>query len=359
MESDHQAEPDLAGTDGSIREADILHVVVGHGLPMLFLNTIQSFHSVIPTARLLVIDNGSPQSSLHRDLVDCCDSNAATELVLREGVGARHAKVGTLYDAYQLAFEIARCQSLSYVHLVQGDMQLLWWDDDVVRRIGELYARHPRCVNISTKAFPRDRYLMKDVVVDQPSTDYVIPAYGMTDIGFFHLRRFDQLGLRFETSEEVTAAKALERGLEVVNSPWPTEVAVPWPAVVRRGRQRGREVRSQKPLFCLPLDADRIASIKASTRPVTLEQLCVPWGWSCLSPMFESDLGDWCYLNYRRHDLQQNGWVHGSPRWVTSGLDRKLDILFAPHRPSLLALLVQPLPSLMRDLRKRKTVPRP
>jgi hypothetical protein len=40
----------------------VLHVVVGHGLPRYFLNTIESVRATAPQDRVLVIDNASPRA---------------------------------------------------------------------------------------------------------------------------------------------------------------------------------------------------------------------------------------------------------------------------------------------------------
>ncbi|MGH9082045.1 MAG: hypothetical protein ACRDY3_06655 [Acidimicrobiales bacterium] len=312
-----------------------------------------SFRAVCPESELLVIDNGSPQRSIGRELAERAVSDEHLEVVRRDAGRPVHPKVGTLHDAYCYAFDVARRRGFDYVHLLQGDLQVMWWDEDARHMLAELFGRHPHCVNIHMLALSKDRWLMGDVVVDGASGDPVIPRYGMTDTGVFHLRRWDALDLRFWGSEEETSSRALARGLEVVASPWPTEVPVPWPAVVRRGRQVGREIRTEKPFLCRPLDERSVTAVKSSPRPVAWEDICVPWGWSCLSPMSATDLTRWYYLNYRLHDLRRNGWRRGAPRWVTAGLDRRADLLLAPRRPPLLSLLLRPVPSLLAEIFRR------
>ena len=50
------------------RAPSVLHVVVGHGLPRYFLNTIESVRATVPRDRVLVIDNASPDASLRSAL---------------------------------------------------------------------------------------------------------------------------------------------------------------------------------------------------------------------------------------------------------------------------------------------------
>jgi hypothetical protein len=344
---DGRTDPAIVGDDR------ILHVIVGHGLPVLFLNTVDSFRAVCPRSELLVIDNRSPQASLRADLARRAEADPAMQLLLRDTNDPANSKVGELYEAYRCAFDIARRRGFDYVHLLQGDMQVMWWDEDARRKLAELYLRHPRCVNIHTRALSSDRTLMRDIVVDAATRDAVLAHYGMTDTGLYDLARWDESGMVFATSETATSAIALERGLEVVVSPWPTEVPVPWPAVVRSGRQVGREVTTAKPFLCRPLDDQAVAAIKTAGYPVPWEEMCVPWGWSCLAPMSETDLSKWYYLNYRRRAILRHGWRQGAPRWITEGLDRRVDRVLAPHRPALLALLLRPVPSFAGEVVRR------
>jgi hypothetical protein len=335
-----------------IEEREVLHVIVGHGLPGLFLNAVRSFHAVLPRSDLLVIDNGSPQLDLQHELARLCDSNDRTTLH-RQHVGTgKDPKVGTLYDAYAVAFQKARSGGYRYVHLLQGDMQMMWWDGDLRAMLGRVYDSRPDCVNIYTRALSSDDYMMQHAVSD--GEVFVIGNYGMTDTGLYDLDRWARARVEFQGSEEDVAATAIKKGLVTVVSPWPTDIAVPWPAVVRKGRQVGREVETAKPFLCRPMRPDDVDRVKRSERPVTVEDICIPWGWSCLSPMSETWLS-WYYLNYRRHGLRLHGFRRGAPRWARSGLDRPWQVLTAPHRPPLVRLIVEPMPALIGEIARRLT----
>ena len=342
-----------SGGPARIAEDEILHVIVGHSLPVLFMNAVTSFRAICPDAELLVIDNASPQSSLRRRLADIGRADPRTEVVLRNSNHRGSEKVGELYEAYELAFSSACERGFKYVHLLQGDMQMLWWDDDARAKIAELYRRHPNCVNVFTRALSSDRTLTGSVTVDAETGDAVLRAYHLSDTGMFHLERWAASGVRFEATEELTSARAGELGLRTFVSPWPTEVPVPWPAVVRKGRQVGREVRTSKPYLCRPLGPEAVETVKKADYPVAWEDICVPWGWSCLTPMSETDLSKWYYLNYRWLAVRTHGWRAGAPRWASAGLDRRADLLLAPRRPPLWRLVLQPLPSLAGELARR------
>ena len=298
---------------------------------------------MLPDAPVLVIDNASPQAQLRRSLADMAEADPNMRLVLRARNETDNGKVGGLYAAYRLAFSDAMARGARFVHLMQADMQLLWWDAGAVERAEELLQRHPQCVNIVTMALSRDRWVAGDVTTDPDSGDSVLTRYGLTDTGLYDLERWERAGAEFAATEEQHARRALEAGMKVVVFPSPTEVQVPWPAVVRHGRQRGREVRTTKEFLCRPLSPQAVLTLKEATSPVALEEVCVPWGWSCLSPMWNTDLDNVYYWALRRRDFALNGLRRGAPHWVMAGLDRPIDIVLAPHRPSLVALLWRPL----------------
>jgi hypothetical protein len=333
--------------DGSASE--VLHVVVGHGLPRLYLNALHSFRSVLPRAHLLVIDNASPQAALRRQLTELALTDANMDLVMRDKNEAANGKVGGLYTAYRLAFERAIEGRFRYVHLMQADMQLMWWDADTLRRAKQLFAQHPRCVNLSTMALSKDRWLGDELTTNPVTGHTTLTHYGLTDTGLYKLERWRRLGAAFADSEVEHAQRALRAGMEVVVFPSPTEIPVPWPAVIRKGKQRGREVRTKKAFLCKPLTPSDVNFLKAASHPVPLEEICIPWGWSCLAPMWNTDLDSINYWVFRHKDLARNGWPRGLPRWVTAGLDRRIDVFLTPHRPSLTALLLRPLVAHARE----------
>lgn len=145
-----QLPPESSSRERSPRDR-VLHVVVGHGLANYFLNAVRSVRSAAPDDQLLVVDNASPDETLRRELSKLASGDSKITLMLRESNDiSRNGKVGGLYDAYGEVFAHALDNGFDYVHLMQGDMQLLWWDDDVITRAEQVYEANPRCVNIFT-----------------------------------------------------------------------------------------------------------------------------------------------------------------------------------------------------------------
>jgi hypothetical protein len=318
--------------------------VVGHGLPTYFLNAVRSACATAPGEPLLIIDNASPSEQLHQDLRRLADEDDHIDVILRSANGLpRNRKVGDLYGAYRIAFEWAIARGFDLLHLLQGDFQMLWWDAELVRKSQEIFASHPRCINIQMQFLSRDKRLTDEWAPPGADGPAKLRKYGLTDTGLYHLGRWQAGSIRFDGAERDHGKRYLGEGLEVLCHPWPTDAPIPWPAVVRSGIQRGREVVTSRPFLLRPLSAEGIARVKEAAGDVWLEDVCVPWGWACATPMWVSDPDSIDYWVLRYRDARQNGLRHLLPRFELRGVRRedhwKL-IRDHRYRPSLFRLFV-------------------
>ena len=278
--------------------AKVLHAIVGHKLPISFLNAIRSVRMCAPA------DVGY-------------------------ALGGGH----------------------DLLHLIQGDMQMLWWGRCIVDRALDLYDSSPDCVNIVTTAIPRDRGVAGAVSEVQESAMELV-GYGLTDTGLYHLGRWRERGVRFHGSEQGHARCYREAGLRVICHPWPPIAQLPWPAVVRNGEVKGREVVPEQPLLLRPLSDQEIADVKGGRGPTWLEDVCTPWGWTCLPPMLATALESIDYWVGRYRDLRSRGWRRARPTWERRGLEPERSIWRTQRRPSLWQVaLLPPWHELRRRLR--------
>lgn len=322
----------------------VLHVVVGHGLPAYFLNAVRSVRAASPRDRLLVIDNASPAPGPRARLERIADTDELVDIIFRtENDIRRNGKVGSLYAAYEAAFDYAIAGKFDILHLMQADFQMMWWDDELVGRSTQIFDAHPQCVNIQLQIFSRDMQLTDEV--DPAGADGLrrLRNYGLTDSGLYHLGRWRANGMRFGPSEQGHGQRYLNDGLEVICHPWPTDVPIPWPAVVRGGVQRGREIATAKPFLIKPLTAAQIGWVKSGRDAVWREDLCIPWGWACVTPMWATDLNSIDFWVMRYRDAKKNGIGHLFPRIELRGVDRGIrgkPIGRYQYRPSLFQLFV-------------------
>jgi hypothetical protein len=317
----------------------VLHVVVGYRLAVYFLNAVRSMRAVSPGDHVLVIDNASPEPELHAELNRMADADELIEVMFRSENDVRsNRKVGSLYSAYEVAFSHAIAKGFDLVHLIQGDYQALWWDAELVAKSMEIFDLHPRCVNIQMQTYSRDLLLTDDL--DTPGADGLarLRKYGLTDTGLYHLGRWQAGDMRFGPTEREHASRYLSDGLEVLCHPWPTDAPIPWPAVIRNGEQRGREAVTGKPFLIKPLSSEQIARIKAGTGGTWREDVCIPWGWACATPMWTTDLDSIDYWVMRYRDARKNGIRHLLPRLERRGIDP--GARGYPRRPSAFWLFV-------------------
>jgi hypothetical protein len=323
----------------------VLHVVVGHGLAGYFVNAVRSVRAAAPGDQVLVVDNASPDRELLAELKRMADQDELMDVIFRtENDVRQNRKVGSLYAAYLAAFDHAMARQSEFLHLIQGDFQTLWWDSELVARSAKIFAAHPRCVNISMKADSRDMTLGDDFAdTPGPGGLRTLRGYGLTDTGLYHLGRMRAWGIRFGPTEREHSRRYLNEGLEVVCHPWPTDVPIPWPAVVRNGIQRGREIVTERPFLIRPLSAAEVGRLKTALDGVWLEDVCVPWGWACATPMWGTDLDSIDYWIMRYRDARKNGLRHLLPRFELRGIDasdRRRLIRRYQYRPSLFRLFV-------------------
>jgi hypothetical protein len=85
---------------------------------------------------------------------------------------------------------------------------------------------------------------------------------------------------------------------------------------------------------------------------VWLEDVCVPWGWACLTPFWVTGIDSMDYWVLRYRDARKNGLRHLLPRVDLRGMDHNGHRKWiAPYRPSLFKLfLVAPVREGIRRL---------
>jgi hypothetical protein len=298
----------------------LLHVIVGHKFPIYFENATNSVLSMTSHDDVLLIDNASNEPDIIRRLKALADADPRVRLVLRETNDlSRNGKVGGLYDAYNEAMAYALDQKYDYVHIMQHDMQMLWWDESVIRHARDIFTEYQKCVNISTLAQSRLLLLSDHLDYLKPRLP-LLTRYGLTDSGLYDMAKWHALGMRFSDSETEHALKYLQAGLKVFCHPLPTVAQIPWPAVVRHGKVVGREVEPRQEFLLRPLSAPEITAAKESTDQVWSEDVSIPWGWTCLTPYWTSDLRTINYPVFLYRSIRLYGLRAAWPRWEGRGL---------------------------------------
>ncbi len=317
------------------RSSRVLHAIVGHKFRHYFINSINSVRKAAVNDDILVVDNASNLPELTAELRSIADAHPRIRLLSRATNDlSRNLKVGGLYEAYNEIMSYAIRRGYDFVHIMQHDMQMLWWDETVTALATAIYNEYPECVNIHMHALPRHLALTDELEYIKPNL-VRLRNYGLTDTGIYHLGRWQAHDMRFEHSEAAHARRYLEQGLSVLCHPSPTVAFIPWPAVVRRGRIIGREVRPRHEFLLRPLSSNEITEVKESTDLVWSEDIGIPWGWACLTPYWASDLQTIFYLVYLYRDVRARGLRAAWPRWDRRGLQDLASLHGIQRQPRL------------------------
>jgi hypothetical protein len=324
----------------------VLHAIVGHKFPVYFVNAVTSVLTMTGNDDVIVVDNASNLPELTRELQSIADKEPRVHLLLRETNDmSRNRKVGGLYDAYNQVVSYALQQGYDYLNIMQNDMQMLWWDESIMRRAREIYAEYPECVNISMLALPYYSLVLGEAVEYVKPKLALLRDYGLTDTGLYDLARWRKLDMRFLDSEKAHSAKYLNQGHRVFCHPLPTVAFLPWPAVVRGGRIKGREIESPEQFLLRPLTPNEITHVKEVTELPCLEDIGIPWGWVCLTPYWVTDLRTIDHWVYWYRDIRHRGLRASWPHWERRGLPAGSSLLRVQRRPRwyLLPVLFQPI----------------
>lgn len=313
----------------------VLHAIVGHKFPGYFNNAVNSVLLMAEGDDVLVVDNASNLPALTDGLRSTAEQEPRVRLLLRDTNDiSRNGKVGGLYDAYNEVVSRALGEGYDYLHIMQHDMQLLWWDESVMQCAREIYAEHPECVNISMFAQPHYSSLGGNLEYVKPKLAR-LQDYGLTDTGLYHLERWRERDMCFLDSETAHAKKYLDQGLRVLLHPTPAVGLIPWPAVVRGGREVGREVQRRQPFLLRPLSPRQVGQVKEAAERAELESIGIPWGWTCLTPYWATDLRKIDYWVYLYRDTRRRGLLAARPRWERRGLTAGTSLRGVRRRPRL------------------------
>jgi hypothetical protein len=329
---------------GSGPDHRVLHAIVGHKLPVYYVNAVDSVLTMAPNDDVIVVDNASNLPALTEELRSTAAREPRVRLLLRDANDTtRNKKVGGLYDAYNEVMEYALRERYGYLHIMQHDMQLLWWDETVLRIARDIFAEYPECVNVQTQALPRLMNLSGNLEFVKPKL-VVLKYYGLTDTGLYDLAKWRARDMRFGGSEAAHAIKYRREGLRAFCHPLPSVAPVPWPAVVRGGKVIGREVQRREQFLLRPLTDDEISQVKEAREAIWLESVCIPWGWTCLTPYWVTDLRTIQYWVYRYRETRSYGLRAAWPRWECRGLPAGASVRGVQRLPRFgrLPLVIQP-----------------
>lgn len=301
--------------------------------PLLLLNCVASVRRFLPSAQVLVVDDGSRselQLRLLRRLAPWCDVRRRDRVE-----GERH---GGLYEAMNDTLRDLVGSAAGSVVLLQDDMQLVRDAAEPIHDTLQLMATHPK-THMAGVAFDKWMYSSER----KPCADCrcVFLRRGLFDVGLLKLDGSNPP--TFGPTESAANLAALDAGFRAIMATEPFVAFVPWPTRYRHGERAkgwqpvwGRSGLVQQLDRFLDDDGmhlDDLNLMLTARSPIfstladgttrAFAEGCVePHGWAALSPYGYGEPWSFHLKHWLRNMIKNDGRPRLLPRLVgTRGHD--------------------------------------
>ena len=136
----------------------ILHLVVGFGIYEYFVNSINSVLQNDKSSDVLILITGNPKFfgwrvDSHNFLFDyeydvmskieyfVKELKVSNKIIIKKIIPKKSGKTGSLYKAYNYALKFCRTNNYDYLNIIQNDMQLLFWNKNLIDLVQELFKK--------------------------------------------------------------------------------------------------------------------------------------------------------------------------------------------------------------------------
>jgi len=331
---------------------DLVHVIVGAGVPEYFSNCLDS-----------VSRHSSHDVLGFYNWVDDLDLRAASEIAqkrISEKVkislqpNVQGDRTGSLYDAYNQGIDRALGE-YRYISFIQADMQMMWWNDRIIAACDSIVDRFQED-NAGKMCF------FSQIPVRGKREDYysnwrdnegrfTLPKPGAVDVAIYTLDSIFAEGFRFGGSEEDFSAQCAKYGVHLSLLPYPFLAPIPFPETVRQ-KKRPRSRRSERELSEMvvsPLGKKMVDFERETFHPLFMEDFVWPNGWRVLTPYWPSDtLGtEWLRIRFRQARQKKFSLLK------TQSREKAHPIPMGRFRPGYLALISSGVRLFLKEARIR------
>jgi len=205
------------------------------------------------------------------------------------------SKTGSLYHGYNQLFAQVKNNGFQYLNLIQSDIQLLWWDQEIIAHYIMIFENFKNSIQVYT-GFPKRgtnpgvyKTDLRDYKILQGNV-VIHFQVGLSDWGFFDLDRWSARDLSWSGTEESMSADAHKKGIVSPLSRIPCAADIPWPAVIRGGCEIGTPIKRTEMLLVKGAYEDALIKLKATkTGALWAEDWVKSWGWWALEPTWNTE----------------------------------------------------------------------
>jgi hypothetical protein len=310
----------------------ILHLVAGFGIYEYFVNCINSILKYDKSSDLLILITGNPKFFGWRNSSNFFDYQFEeilkvenfiknlkfdNKIIVKRITTYSVGKTGSLYDAYNYALNFAKKNNYNYLNVIQNDMQLLFWNNNLIELIEELFEKNINTIQIHS-GFPRKGSLpdfyknssnnIKKIYLDciKRKKNIYYANTGIFDWGIINLSRAQNANLFFEKTESFMSAEYYKRGFVSLFCPVPYIGVIPWPATARKNKIVGKPHNLSNNDFLLKnVTEDLFYDLVSFDKELWQEDWVKPFGWYALNPCCYTDFKIKEYfvslINYRKN----------------------------------------------------------
>lgn len=297
---------------------ELLTAVMSHDRLPYLRNTVESLLSTFRLGDVLVVDDNSSDEAL-LDYLEELEGRGVR--VSRRGNEAAGDKLG-LYPGMNFAARLAQKEGYHYLQILQDDLQFMWHDPELLRRIETVFAKRSDAVEVALFFHGKIHRHMHDAFSYDPEVGcYRNGRHGLSDIGIYHVERLLQDDFEFQ-DEGISSTIWREKGYRIYHLRDPVLAFVPWPPAFRYGKLAGPMHPPPFELYLRPMTDRQVRRLKARD-PAVLpyhEDYCRPWGWAALSPYWYTRVDHPDYVRHLAANARRGRpYV---PRWTFAGRPR-------------------------------------
>ncbi|NQV73042.1 hypothetical protein HQ496_07955 [bacterium] len=311
--------------------SSVLHVVVGAGIIPYFRNAVES-----------IVRNTEDVVFAVYNTISTADADRFANFVATPEFGDRvvfttlgnegASKTGSLYDAYNLAIDYASERGFDYLNFVQGDCQLMWWNEGLVARLDEIFSAVEEvdgpgvlCVGTVFPVFGKfvGSNFSRGIFFDTDLNCLAAAGAAVADVGIFAMSGIRASRFRFVGTEEELQNTYRREKVPMLDVP--CVAFIPWPATVRNGRVVGKVVEPTSlgsPILRLKVGfRPDLIQPSFDTEPFWMEHYIAPNGWDCLFPYWPTSIDKPKWWKRRLKACRQLGvkpWTRASQVFTDS-----------------------------------------
>jgi hypothetical protein len=313
----------------------ILHLVVGFGIYDYFVNSINSVLKYDKFSDLLILITGNPKffgwkSSSSNSCLDyqydeiskvenfIKNLKVSNRVTIKRIITDSAGKTGSLYDAYNYALSFAKKDNYKYLNIIQNDMQLLFWNNNLINLIEELFEKNINTIQINS-GFPRkgshpsfyksSSNNIKEIYLDsiKMKKNIFYLNNGIGDWGIIDLSRASEANIYFEKNETFMSVQYYKKGFISLYCPVPYIGVLPWPVTARKNKIISTPLNlSHSNLLLKNVTEDLFNDLVSFDKKLWQEDWVKTFGWYVLNPCCYTDFKIKEYfvnlINYKKND---------------------------------------------------------